>query len=140
MAKKVNRRNGNAFNRLHKDSRARRETARRRQELSEREWNEKLNAQKLGMSAISRALSDARPDLNGAQNYGDKLFREAQMHKQQKEQLLDLIRVQEDKKRIAEEDMTFRPRISEYAKTLKSNVLADYRGDRKVERLDYYAH
>ena len=40
---------------------------------------------------------------------------------------------------MAEEDVTFRPRISEYAKTLKSHVLADYRGERKVEKLDYYA-
>ena len=173
------RRNGNAFNRLHKDSRARRAAASERWDMSERERNENIARKKKGMSAISRALSDARTDLNGATNYGDKLFQEGQLHQRQKEQLLELIRKQEDEKKMAEEDVTFRPRISEYAKGLKvrglqqhlqprspshlpprlisrappseccpllcgldrrqSSVLEDYRGDRRNEKLGYYA-
>jgi hypothetical protein len=132
-------RHGNAFQRLHKDGTSRRQAARERQQRADQERAKKIERQKFGMSAISKALSDARTDLNGAENYGDKLFREGELHQRQKERLLEHIRQQEEEKKLVDENVTFQPQISEYARSKKSTVLDDYTGAKKAQKQDLYA-
>jgi hypothetical protein len=133
IAETMGDREGTAFDRLHQESKMRRVEARRRAEDCDARLDQRRERTKTGMSGISRALAETRGELNGAANYGDKLFREGVMHARQKEELLTEIRQQEEMRKEGE-DLTFKPKISRAARKQRSKVLDDYRGEGRARR------
>jgi hypothetical protein len=71
-------------------------------------------------------MSQGRCDLNGAENYGDKLYQEGLLHRKQKVELLEEIRVQEAEKELRAEGLTFQPAITKHAAAKTSRVFDDY--------------
>ena len=119
-----------AFDRLHQESKDRRVEARKRSEDCDVALAQRRAGSKMGMSQVSRALAENRGALNGAENYGDKLFQEGRLHAEQKAELLAEIRTQQQRRDEAE-DLTFQPKINPSAKAKRSKVLDDYTGARK---------
>ena len=111
------------FDRLHHHAAVSRERARARSRDSETERAERLARSKRGMSKVSRSLAAPRSGLNGAANYGDKLYKEGVMHQKQKVELLEEIRVQEEEKKLREQGLTFRPTITRRAAAKKPTVM-----------------
>ena len=130
-------REGSAFDRLHQESKARRIEAHRRNEDCNAVLEQRRARTKLGMSEISRALAETRGELNGAANYGDKLFREGVTHARQKEELLAEIREQEELRKD-DGELTFKPKISAAARKQRSKVLEDYAGEGRAMRQEAY--
>jgi hypothetical protein len=123
-----------AFERLHQDAASTRDNARARSEHREVEHARKIAQKKVGMSGVSRALAASRSELNGARNYGEKLYQEGLMHQKQKVELLKEIRQQEEARRIQEQGLTFCPTISRYAASKQSAVFDDYRGHARTRK------
>ena len=113
-----------AFDRLHQESKARRVEARKRAQDCDAALDERRARTKQGMSGISRAMAETRGELNGAENYGDKLFREGVTHARQKEELLTEIRQQEEMRRDGN-DLTFKPKITANARKQRAKVHDD---------------
>ena len=130
-------RQGSAFDRLHQESKVRRIEAHRRTEDCNAALDQRRARTKLGMSEISRALAETRGELNGAANYGDKLFREGVTHARQKEELLAEIREQEELRKD-DGELTFKPKISAAARKQRSKVLEDYAGEGRAQRQEAY--
>lgn len=128
---------GSAFDRLHQESKTRRIQAHRRTEECNTALEQRREQNKLGMSEISRALAETRGQLNGAANYGDKLFKEGVTHARQKDELLAEIREQEETRKDGGE-LTFKPKITAAARKQRSKVLDDYAGDRRAQNQEKY--